>query len=457
MTDAPATTWEAALGQLQLRVTRANYDTWLRDTVGVRHEGDAFVVGAHSEFAREWLSVRMRTLVTQALAGVLGHPIRVEFEVVRQHDDDGPALHPTPDGDPAAAPRPRRTAPPALNPRLTFEEFVVGQENRVAFEAARSVAETPGAVNPLFIFGSSGLGKTHLLHAIGHEAYARGQSVIYAPAERFGNDFVRASQTNGFEQLRNRYRNADLLLIDDVQFFEGKERFQEEFFHTFNDLHSAGKQIVVTADRVPSRLAGLVDSLRSRLQWGLAADLDRPGFETRFAILRAKAQRHALKLPEEALQIIADRCCPTVRELEGYLNRVLAYVPLIGDGVTREVIDRALSPFASRALVEPDPPSADDVLAAVARRTGAQPSALRGRSRARDVAYARHLAMYVMKEDARLTVAEIGRELGNRDHSTVLAGINRIALERTTRPETSQDIEAVRASLAPEAPAAAVG
>ncbi len=446
----PATTWQTTLGQLQLLVTRANYDTWLRDTVGVRHEGDRFVVGAPSDFATEWLNMRLKPLITRTLARVLGHPVDVAFEVLRLHDTQSAALLPPLEDPPVPEQyRKRAPVPPSLNPALTFDTFVVGEENRLAFESARKAVDDPGAANPLLIFSAPGLGKTHLLNAIGHAAYARGLSVVYAPAERFGNDYVRA-RDGGFDHFRARYRGVDVLLFDDVQFFEGKEKFQEEFFHTFNELHAAGKQIVVSIDRAPSKLR-VIEGLRSRLQSGLITDLESPGFETRLAILRAKAARHAARLPDAVLQAIAERWCPSVRELDGYLNRVLAFVPLVGGAVTQKVIDRALSPLSPAR--EPALASVDAIIDAVCRRTGAQPADLRGKSRSRDVAYARHLAMYVLKEDGRRTVAEIGRLFGNRDHATVLGGIARIAGELGTRAETSADLHALRALLA--APTAA--
>jgi chromosomal replication initiator protein len=451
-----AATWNAALGQLQLSVTRANFDTWLRDTVGLRHDSDAFVVGAPNDFAIEWLGARMKPLISKALAGVLGYAVEVTFEVIRRHEEP-PAL--LPDIDDVEIPeflRKQPSVPPALHPALTFDTFVVGDENRVAHDAAWKAASEPGSISPLIIFGTSGLGKTHLLNAIGHAAYAAGKSVIYAPAERFGNDYVRAIKDGTVERFRARYRNCDLLLVDDVQFFEGKEKFQVEFFHAFNDLHDAGAQIVVSADRPPAQLA-LMDALRSRFQWGLAVDLRKPSFETRLAILRAKAAQHAAKLPDDALVTIAEKCCPSVRELEGYLNRVIAYVPLVRGEATKDVIERALSPLQATAKSDNEDreaPCADDVIAAVCRRTGDQPADLRGRSRNRQIAYARHLAMFVLKEDSRKSIAEIGRAFSNRDHSTVIAGIDRIRMELQTRPETADDLAAVREHLA-VAPAAA--
>jgi chromosomal replication initiator protein len=445
-----AATWTAALGQLELAVTRANFDTWLRDTVGLRHEPDAFVVGAPNDFAIEWLGARMRPLISRTLARVVGHAVDVVFEVIR-HEHEPLAL--LPDAEEDEIPeflRKRPSVPPALNPALTFDTFVVGDENRLASEAAKKAATEPGVVSPLVIFGTSGLGKTHLLNAMGHVAFASGKSVIYAPAERFCNDYVRALK-DGTEKFRTRYRSCDVLLIDDMQFFEGKEKFQAEFFHAFNDLHAAGAQIVITTDRPPAQLA-LSDALRSRLQWGLVADLQRPSFETRLAILRAKAAQHATQLPDSALVAIAEKCCPTVRELEGYLNRVIAYVPLVGGKPTGEMIEKALSPLqAARPMTNatPEGPCADDVMNAVCRRTGAQPADLRGRSRNRQVTYARHLAMFVLKDDARMPIAEICRAFSNRDHSTVIAGIERIRMELTTRPETVADLAAVREHLSP--------
>lgn len=451
-----AATWSAALGQLELQVTRANFETWLRDTIGLRHESGHFVVGAMNDFATEWLATRMRKLIAAALAHVIGEPIDVAFEVVRAHGPEPLALAPLEDA--AAIPehlRKRMAAPPSLNPALTFEAFIVGEENRLAFESARAAVERPGAVNPLVIYGAAGLGKTHLLSAIGHAAHETGRAVLFATAERFGNDYVRA--LNGqLESFRSRYRGCDVLIIDDVQFLEGKEKFQEEFFHAFNDLHAMGKQVVIAADRAPSQIEGLGAALRSRLQWGLIADMQKPSYETRLAILRAKAARHTSTLPDDALAAIAERCCPSVRELEGYLNRVIAFAPLVGGLVTRDVVNRALSPFDTPAPGTAPAPCAEAIIDAVCRRTGTTPTGLRGRSRARDVAYARHLAMYLLKADAGLSVAEIGRQFGHRDHSTVLSAIQRIAMELNTRTETAADLRAVRSGLAGELVAAAV-
>jgi chromosomal replication initiator protein len=457
LTPTPAATWKAALGQLEIAVTRANYDTWLRDTVGLRHDDTHFVVGAQNDFAIEWLATRMRSLIERALARVVGRPTTVAFEVARSEPAEPPTIIPVESKTQTDSPVPdffRKPAPPAVHPALTFDSFVVGDENAMAYNAARAVAAGQGSA-PLYIFGTSGLGKTHLLNAIAHEAHGRGLTVIYAPAERFGNDYVRALSSNSIEQFRARYRSCDVLLLDDIQFLEGKEKFQTEFFHVFNDLHGGGKRIVISGDRPPSQLSGLSDALRTRLGWGLAADLQKPQYETRLAILRAKAEHHAVRLPLQALITIAEKCCPTVRELEGWLNRVIAYVPLVGGDVSKETIEKALSPLTTAMAAgasgddapAADAPTSDGIINAVCRRTGATPADLRGRSRVRDVAYARHLAMYLLRMDARISVAEIGRTLGHRDHATVLQGIKRITNELTTRQETIADTHAVRTSL----------
>jgi chromosomal replication initiator protein len=458
-----ATTWAAALGQLQLSVNKPNFDTWLRDTVGLRFDDDVFVVGARNDFTREWLDIRMRKVIVQAVARVLGRPVDVSFEVAAPDAEDAiprlldESLH---DRSLEAGPTLVRHGVrqrPHLHPALTFETFVVGEENGLAHAAAESVVANPGRTNPLVIFGGSGLGKTHLLNAIGHAAYREGLNVVYATAERFGTEFGGAVQHNSFEKFRRKFRECDVLLVDDIQFFESRAKFQEEFFHTFDSLHAAGKQVVVTCDRLPSQLAGMTDALRSRLMWGIQADVRKPSFPTRLAILRAKAAHHAFRLPEAALEQIAQRCCPTVRELEGYLNRVIMHLPLIGGVASPEAIDRALHVFntevASGALQADVVIDADRVIDTVSERTGNARAQLVGRSRNREVSYARHLAMYILKHDAHKAVSEIQRLFGNRDHSTVIGAIDRIEAELGTRPETAADLAAVRQALAmPPAP-----
>jgi chromosomal replication initiator protein len=450
-----ASTWAAVLGQLELSVTRANFDNWLRDTEAVRHEPGRFVVGARNEIVREWLAIRLRPLIAQALARVLGHAVDVAFEVIRTHQEEPPVLDPL---EVPASPSLARqaTAPPALNRALTFDTFVVGDENRLAFTAAQALAKgDTTSPSPFVVFGASGLGKTHLLSAIGWVCHEQGSAVLYATAERFGNDYVSALAAKRIDAFRGAYRGCDVLIIDDIQFLEGKEKFQEEFFHAFNELHAMGRRIIVSADRAPMHLTGLSDALRSRLQWGLAVDLQRPAYPTRLAILRAKVQHHAVALPDEALETIAERCCPTVRELEGYLNRVIAYVPLVGGDASRDSVERALSPFANLASANAaTPPTLDAVIEAVCLRTGVAAADLRGRSRNRSVTYARHLAMYVLREDARKSVAEIGRALGNRDHSTVLGGLDRIAKDLVNYADTVADLRAVREAVADAAAAA---
>ena len=449
----PASVWAAALGQLQITINRPHFDTWLRDTAGLAYDDGVFVVGTRTDYISEFLEVRMRKQILTALDRVIGAPVQVRFEVARAQEDDPVALSPgerptdaTGDNIPEFM---RRSATPApqLNPVLTFESFVVGEENALAARAAHAAAEEPGRTNPVVMFGGCGLGKTHLLNAIGHEALSRGQRVMFASAEKFGREYAAAAEKKSFEPFRRKYRDCDVLLLDDVQFLETRPGFQDEFLHTFDHLHQQGKQIAVTCDRLPSTVEGFSDALRSRLAWGVQADLRKPEFATRLAILRAKASQQATDLPEPVLEQIAQRCCPTVRELEGYLNRVVMHLPLLGNDGTPDAIERALAVFDG-PLAPPAPPTADEIVAAVCARTSATPGDLRGRSRNRQVTYARHLAMYILRHDANKSVAEIQRLFGNRDHSTVLGSIARIEGERAMEPGTAADLAAVRDAIA---------
>lgn len=410
--------WDATLGALELQVTKANYQTWLKDTVGVSCGDEVFVVGAPNAFAVEWLEKRLRHLIKKTLAGVVGRPVDVQFEVTNGSRIPQPNGA-TGNGSPCQF---------QFNPKYTFPSFIVGSCNRLAHAAAHGVADNPGTVyNPLFVYGGVGLGKTHLLHAIGQAVLRNSLQVIYVTAEQFTNEFIAGIREKSTEAFRNKYRSADVLLIDDVQFIAGKEQTQEGLFHTFNDLHTANRQIILSSDRPPKALSLLEDRLRSRFEWGLIVDIQPPDFETRIAILQRKAGEQQFPIPPEALHIIARKVQHNIRELEGALNRVIAYAKLTNAAITPELTAIALADIGAgeskRALTD------EMIIKATAAHFTLAPEALLGRKRDKSVALARQIAMYLMREEMNASWTDIGRALGGRDHSTILHGHEKIATE----------------------------
>ena len=437
--------WETALAQLQLQVTRPNFDTWLKDTVGLRFEDSLFVVGAPNDFATAWLSAKLRPLVAKTLTGIVGQPVDVAFCLLTAKPNGGAAAQPLFTPEAPSAPPVRPMPQPRLNQRYTFERFIVGPENRLAHAGALAVADRPGgAYNPLFIYGGSGLGKTHLLHAIGHRAWAGHHRVLYATAEQFTNEFIESISRSHTEEFRSKYRYLDVLLIDDVQFLTGKERTQEEFFYTFNDLHSASSQIVISCDRSPRLISLLEDRLRSRFEWGLIADIQPPVLETRVAILRAKSIEQGLDLPSDVLHFLAERSQHNIRELEGSFNRIVAHARLLRAEITLDIALDALSATSPRERTYPTP---DAVLKAVAEYSTLPLEAICGKSRAREIADARHITMYLLREDAHQRTTDIGRILGGRDHSTVIHGLRKVESALATDTHFARQIAENRALL----------
>jgi chromosomal replication initiator protein len=438
--------WELALNELQVQVTRPNYETWLKDTIGLRFDNGSFVVGAPNDFATEWLSTKLRPLIAKTLTGIIGHPVEVTFQLLGSHPDASPTNGPLFKPETAPPPPPTPLPLPRLNERYTFERFIVGHENRLAHAASLAVADKPATVyNPLFIYGGTGLGKTHLLHAIGRRAWSNHHRVLYVTAEQFTNQFVTSIAQSRTEEFRAKYRHVDILLIDDIQFLAGKERTQEEFFYTFNDLHAASGQLVISSDRSPRLISLLEDRLRSRFEWGLIADIQPPALETRLAILTTKAAELQQEVNPDVLHFLAQRCHNNIRELEGSLNRIVAFARLLRAGITLDLAAEALAP------VSPSPekphPTPQAVLEAVAQYFDLGAPALTGRSRAKEVAEARHIAMYLLREDAHQRVTEIASLLGGRDHSTVIYGLRKIDNVLTTDPQFTRQIGEIRTLL----------
>jgi len=419
----PDLVWSATLGELQLQMTQATFDTWLRDSRLLKYEDGTFVVGVQSGYAKDWLEHRLLATIKRTLARQTGKTVEVKFIVWSENPQQQKSVSllnlPAPAADPNSAP------PPAnLNPRYIFDSFVVGPGNRLAHAASVAVTESPAsAYNPLFIYGRVGLGKTHLMHAIGHICQTDGLRVLYVSSEEFTNDFIEAIRSHTTDDFREKYRTADVLLVDDIQFIAGKERTQEEFFHTFNTLHGTDKQIVVSSDRPPKAMLALEERLCSRFEWGLIADIQPPDLETRIAILRSKAISRGASVPDEILDVIATRIQSNIRELEGALNRVLALSKLSDQPLTAQVAETALS----QLLPQRSQVTAEQIVEAVAHHFSVKVPALQGRSRTRTIARPRQIAMYLIREETGASLPQIGAMLGGRDHTTVLYGCERIA------------------------------
>jgi chromosomal replication initiator protein len=475
--------WDAALGELRLGMNRANYESYLAGTTATAFDEDELTVAVPNPLVRETLEQRFRPAITRALWDVLGRSCRVRltsggargatadgYGMFGLDEDDDPAPRATrrsgppdasaPDAEaPGSGRRSGRSAAPdgavstrvgpgwngtALNARYTFERFVVGNSNRLAHAASQAVADSPGlAYNPLFLYGGVGLGKTHLLHAIGHEVVARDLSVLYVSSETFTNELIESIREHRTDDFRARYRRAGVLMIDDIQFIASKERTQEEFFHTFNAIHESGGQIVLTSDRTPKAIPTLEDRLRSRFEMGLIADVQMPDVETRIAILRSKTNGRR-PVPDDVVDFIAHKVQSNIRELEGSLNRVLAYANLHQRDLSVELAAAALEDLIAVPKKSHGP---DSILDAVGRHFGVPLADLRGKARNQRVIAPRHLAMYLLREDARLSLPQIGTLLGGRDHTSVMHACEKIAAEIGRDGQARNDARAVRELL----------
>lgn len=417
----PEHAWQATLGQLQLDMSKAAFDTWVSsaELINYDQETGCFEIGVKNAYARDWLADRLSAKISRILTGMMGRTVNTEIKVWSSTTSREQKEKPLPQSE-----QPQTFHEnPTVNERYRFDNFVVGANNRLAHAACMAVAESPArAYNPLFLYGGVGLGKTHLLHAIGHACQPANLNVLYVSSEEFTNDLINAIRTHATPAFREKYRQVDVLLIDDIQFIAGKESTQEEFFHTFNTLHGQNKQIVISSDRSPKALITLEERLRSRFEWGLTADVQAPDVETRLAILRAKAERAGRNVAAEILELIARQVQSNIRELEGALNRVLAYSDLSGIPLTLELAHTALADFLPQGIdLKPD-----DVLDAVSRSFGISNDRLLGRERTREVALPRQIVMYLLRKEGGISLPQIGELIGGRDHTTVIYACDKV-------------------------------
>ncbi len=417
--------WGAALGELQIQVSKSNYRTWLEKTVGLEYHNDHFVVSVPSTFIAEYLDRNQRSLIEKTLIHLTSSPeIRVSFQVDGRYKNSSNGHK----EDPGIL-NPALADTPQFNPKYVFDSFIVGDGNRLAYAAAQGVALNPGKIyNPLYIYGVVGLGKTHLLHAIAHIAQSRHFQVIFISAEQFTNEFVSAVRKKNVDDFHLKYRHAGMLLIDDIQFIAGKKQTEESFFHTFNALHNANRQIVVTSDQPPKAIPLLDKRLRSRFEWGLVVDIQPPGLETRQAILQSKARQRGINIADDVLKFIASQGQQNIRELEGSLNRVTAFSKLLDAPPSLELAEQAMANIGSRErAVEISAHSL--IISAVAGSFGLKLDDLKSGKRDKETSLARRVAMYLLRQNTSCSLAQVGALLGGRDPSAVTNACKKLAAE----------------------------
>jgi chromosomal replication initiator protein len=434
--------WDTALGELQLQVSKANYRTWLEKTKGLSYQDNQLILGVPNTFVAEYLDKNLRSLIEKTLIGITQCEIKVSFIV----DNHSLALEVKPANQvtlPAVISAPVTVNLTRLNPKYNFDNFVVSSCNRLAYAAALGAADKPGlsSYNPLYIYGGVGLGKTHLLNALGNAAIGKGQRVIYVNAEQFTNEFINAIRERNTEDFRNRYRNADMLLIDDIQFISGKEQTEESFFHIFNELRDSDRQIALTSNCPPHSIPAIGDRLKSRLEWGLTACIQAPDFETRLAILRTKAEKEGVEITPDVLEFIADRIKQNIRELEGSLNRVVAYAKLLRTLVTPELASEALEDIATKIPKVTPKPSL--LLETVANYFNMDVLELKGNKRDKQTVFARQIAMFLMREETDFSLSKVGRELGGRQPIIVSQAHKKISAEISGNSELKQKVQEI--------------
>jgi chromosomal replication initiator protein len=461
--------WQSVLAEFELKLTKANFTTWFKNTgIGTIGQGQVLIC-VPNNFTKTWLEKKYHTEIIKSLERVTGKPIKkIEYKVeniknIEIQECNLVELSPittqtSPTFNPAMTmrrPIPNNPTPInpnavkfGLNPKYTFENFIVGKGNELAHAAAQAVSTRPGeAYNPLFIYGGVGLGKTHLIQAIGHSILVKNPNakILYVSSEKFTNEFVTAVKEGRAKEFKDRYRNVDLLLIDDIQFIGGKEQTQEEFFHTFNELHQQGKQVVMTSDRPPKAILSLEDRLRSRFEWGMIADISAPDMETRVAILQSKCQEKQFNLEAKIIQMIANTISSNIRELEGALNKIIVTHQLNNRAPSEDSVKEILSQMEVKNTKRSLTPK--EVIQAVAEYYGLAFEDLTGKSREKRLANPRQITMFILREELKLSYPAIGGELGGRDHTTAMHAHSKIMNETLSDTKLKTDIEALKQRL----------
>jgi len=453
--------WQSVLADFELKLSKANFTTWFRNTGIAHYDKGEIIICVPNTFTKSWLEKKYHSTLVKSLERITGRPIKKidysvenlknidEYECTTSQEPTVSTLH-TPL---YKAPTKQMVAQKfGLNPNYTFENFIVGKGNELAHAAAQAVADRPGdAYNPLFIYGGVGLGKTHLLQAIGHAMLESNPQtkILYVSSEKFTNEFVSSVKEGRAKEFKDRYRNVDLLLIDDIQFIGGKEQTQEEFFHTFNELHLQGKQVVMSSDRPPKAIPALEDRLKSRFEWGMIADVANADLETRMAILQSKCQEKKFDIEPEILTLIATTIQSNIRELEGALNKVTAYHQLKNQKPTKQSVKSILSSFEEQSMKRSVTPR--EMIACVTKYFDIQIDDVLGKSREKRLAFPRQIIMFLLREELKLSYPAIGDELGGRDHTTAMHAHTKISTMLEDDLKLKQDMELIKQRMYSEA------
>lgn len=443
--------WQKALDNIKNRpeITEVSFETWLKTIKPISLKNGTLVFGVYDTFTKGILKKHYRSFIQNIIKEITGEEYHIEF-VIPSEEDINPKNHKNSSQDSKQSSEDssldqslQLVKAQGLNPKYTFDTFVIGHSNRFAHAASVAVAETPAkAYNPLFIYGGVGLGKTHLMHAIGQHISQVDpeKQIVYISSETFTNELINSIKDDRNVEFRNKYRNIDILLIDDIQFIAGKERTQEEFFHTFNALYNSNKQIILSSDRPPKEIPTLEDRLRSRFEWGLIADIQAPDYETRIAILRKKAQVEEIEVPDDVMLFIAKKIKSNIRELEGALIRILAYSSLTNSPITIELASEALKEIFS---TKPRELNIDYIKEVVANKFNIKIEDLNSKKRTRIIAYPRQIAMYLSRELTDLSLPKIGNEFGGRDHTTVMHAYDKVSTDMKNDPSLKDKIDSI--------------
>jgi chromosomal replication initiator protein len=450
--------WSQVQEELRFQLAKRTYDMWLKNTSVVSTDGGTFRIGVPSKLAKDWLEDRFSGLIQETLQAVTGSEVDIDFVIspnshrpavaTLEMDEDDDATENSPGNGAEVVSASVTIAPSELNARFRFSSFVVGHNSQFAHAAAKAVAEAPGdSYNPLFLYGGVGLGKTHLMHAIGHEVHDRfpRKRVVYLTSEQFTNEVISSIATARMGEFRHKYRTVDVLLIDDVQFLAGKDRTKEEFFHTFNALHEINKQIVISSDRPPKEIPTLEDRLRSRFEWGLIADIQPPDFETRLAILHSKLGSNSSLIPEEVLNFIAHKVQRNIRELEGALTRIQAFAAVHQRPIDQEEAARLLADIIPAGTRKPI--NVERIQALVADYYNVTLDDMKGKRRDKHIVFPRQVAMYLVREETPSSLPAIGKAFGGRDHTTALHSIEKIANELKEDERLRYEVQVIREKL----------